>query len=348
MLTKKQISEVREHLERAQNPLFLFDNDQDGLCSFLLLQRWLGRGKGYPVKTMPLNSDYIRRINELNADYVFILDVPNVKEDFFEEIGKINIPVVWIDHHENDFEKIPKFVNYYNPLRNKKKSNECVTALCYQISQRKEDLWLAVVGEISDMDLLEEYFEFKKEYQDLIGKSDDVKDIFYKTEVGRIARLLGYGLKDKTTNVIKMLKFLMKVKSPYEVLEENSFNREMHQKFGIIDKKLMKFVNKAKDLEAGENFLFFEYGGDTSMSGEISNYLRYIFPKKIIFVAYVKDTIVNISGRGENVRGILTEVLENFENATGGGHEMAVGARIQKKDLEKFKKLLVEEAEKNL
>lgn len=32
MLTEKQISEIREHLEKAQNPLFFFDND-DGLCS---------------------------------------------------------------------------------------------------------------------------------------------------------------------------------------------------------------------------------------------------------------------------------------------------------------------------
>jgi single-stranded DNA-specific DHH superfamily exonuclease len=39
MLNDKQIDEIREHLEKAQNPLFFFDNDDDGLCSFLLLQR---------------------------------------------------------------------------------------------------------------------------------------------------------------------------------------------------------------------------------------------------------------------------------------------------------------------
>ena len=36
MLTKKQKTEIKEHLEKSQNPLFFFDNDNDGLMSFLL------------------------------------------------------------------------------------------------------------------------------------------------------------------------------------------------------------------------------------------------------------------------------------------------------------------------
>ena len=31
MLTEKQLKEIREHLEKAQNPVFFFDNDADGL-----------------------------------------------------------------------------------------------------------------------------------------------------------------------------------------------------------------------------------------------------------------------------------------------------------------------------
>jgi single-stranded DNA-specific DHH superfamily exonuclease len=35
MLTEAQLDSIRGHLERAQNPIFFFDNDADGLCSFL-------------------------------------------------------------------------------------------------------------------------------------------------------------------------------------------------------------------------------------------------------------------------------------------------------------------------
>ena len=71
MLTQKQIKEIKEHLEKAQNPVFFFDNDSDGLCSFLLLSRWMNRGKGVAVKSFPdLNEGYFRKVDELNADYI--------------------------------------------------------------------------------------------------------------------------------------------------------------------------------------------------------------------------------------------------------------------------------------
>ena len=53
MLTENQIEEIKEHLDKAQNPLFFFDNDGDGLCSFLLLQRFIKKGKGVAIKSFP-------------------------------------------------------------------------------------------------------------------------------------------------------------------------------------------------------------------------------------------------------------------------------------------------------
>ena len=86
MLTEKQVAEIKSHLEKAQNPLFFFDNDQDGLCSFLLLQKFIERGKGVSIKSFPdLTEEYFRKVHELNADYIFILDKPIVSEKFWEK-----------------------------------------------------------------------------------------------------------------------------------------------------------------------------------------------------------------------------------------------------------------------
>lgn len=346
MLTSKQISKIQEHLASAQNPLFFFDNDPDGLCSFLLLQRYLGRGKGFPIKSAPLDKNYFRKINELNPDYIFILDVPTVSEEFFEEIKKINLPVVWIDHHHIKKGNIPNFVDYYNPLIGKDFPSS-TTYLCYEVTKKKEDLWLVIVGSISDNFVPEVYDEFKKNYLDLSLDSKNAFEVLYNSRIGVVAHLLNCGLKDKTTNVVKMIKFLMKVKNPYEVLEKTSENREMHDKYQIINKKLKNFLEQAeKQTRSSDKLIFFEYGGDTSMSAEISNSLKYLFPGKIIFVAYSSESnsFVNISGRGENVKKILDKVLQhgNFENARGGGHENAVGAKIMKRDIEKFKELIKE------
>lgn len=341
MLTEKEIKEIKGHLENAQNPIFLFDNDQDGLCSFLLLQRYIERGKGVPIKSFPeLDVDYFRKIKELNADYVFILDKPVVSEKFWKEIEQINIPVVWIDHHEKQ-EKVPEFVNYYNPIYSDK-TNEPVSVLCYQVSKKKEDIWIATIGAISDKFMPEYYKDFEKKYPDLSCKGKDAFDIYYGSQIGKIGKLFSAGLKDKTTNVIAMLRFLMKAKTPYEVLEESTGNYQMHKRFKEINEKYQRLLEKAiEENDPSNKVLFFQYGGDMSISGELSNELSHKFPNKFIIVMYIKGAKANISGRGKNIRKKVLKAIESLEGATGGGHENAVGAQVKIEDIEGFRKKFI-------
>jgi len=343
MLSSTQISEIREHLEKAQNPLFLFDNDQDGLCSFLLLQRMIGRGKGVPIRSFPqLDKDYFRKISEFNSDYVFILDKPIVSKQFFEEVEKINVPVVWIDHHDIPGNEVPEFVNYYNPIFSKEKSNEPVTHICYKVSGKKEDLWLAVVGCISDKFLPEFYPDFKKQFPELCVDMKDSTNAFrilYDSQIGKISRMIGFGLKDRTTNVINMLRFLMKAKSPYDVLEESKNSQSIRERFDYLFPKYQKLLEKAISVsDEKSKILFFQYGGDLSLSSDLSNELSYLFPKKVVVVIYVVGAKANVSIRGKNIREKFLKSLEGLNNPTGGGHEDAVGANIRVEDLELFRK----------
>ncbi len=352
MLTKKQIKEIKEHLEKAQNPLFFFDNDPDGLCAFLLLQRYIGRGKGVPIRSFPeLTIDYFRKVEELNADYVFILDKPVVSKEFLEAIKQVNIPVVWIDHHDIDKKEIPSFVHYYNPIFNRGKTNEPVTYLCYKIAEKKEDLWMAVAGCVSDHFIPDFYSEFLKRYLDLGFKTDKPFGILYNSQIGKISRIFSFALKDRTTNVIHMLKYLMQVKSPYEVLDVNPKNKIMHERFNEIDKTYQKLIRKAKasvtehrsvypKLRNAGAILFFQYSGEMSISADLANQLGYLFPEKMVVVMRVLDVTTSISIRGEKIRGKVLKAIEGLDGATGGGHENAVGAKIKTEDLEEFKENL--------
>jgi single-stranded DNA-specific DHH superfamily exonuclease len=343
MLSNKQIEEIREHLNNAQNPVFFFDNDQDGLCSFLLLQKYIGRGKGFPIKTSPaLTKDYLRKVEEFNSDYIFILDKPEVEEEFVNEVEKKNIPIVWIDHHDTPKEKIYKYTNYYNPLLGKEKTNEPVTYLCQKIANRREDLWLAIVGCIADNTVPDFYKEFMKDFPDLCKDYKNAFDILYGTDIGKIARIMGFGLKVTISNVISMIKFLISAKGPYDFLQENTKNKAIHKRFEEIDKKYQKILTKAKKEGLSGNLIFFKYEGDTSMSSDIANGLKYLFPNKFIIVAYTKGAKINVSGRGKNVREVVLKAISGFENATGGGHENAVGAQIRKEDIEKFEEKIRE------
>jgi single-stranded DNA-specific DHH superfamily exonuclease len=337
MLTNNQLSELKNLLEKAQNPLFLFDNDADGLCSFLLLRRFIDRGIGVAIKSFPeLDKSYVKRVEEFNPDYVFVVDKPVISKEFAEEIKKMNIPLVWLDHHDvtSDIE-FNENVHYFNSMKSEKPSSEPTTYWAWKVTGRKEDLWLAMIGCISDSFLPDFKEEFEKLYPEFW--KEGIKSAFqgvYETELGRISRILGFGLKDRTSNVVKMIKLLFKVKSPQELLENSE--KTLVARFEKINKKYQSILEKAKKF-AKNKFLYFQYGGDLSMSADISNELSYLYPDKIIVVAYIRGVQANISLRGKNVREITLKAIENLEGATGGGHKEATGAKMSLEQLPIFK-----------
>lgn len=340
MISEKQMQEIREHLKKAENPVFFFDNDTDGLCSFLLLQRAYGKGKGFPVRGSPeLDKKFFSKVNEFNADYIFALDLPRVSMDFFEKAKERGVEIVWIDHHilDSDIE-VPEFVNYYNSYEKEQKSGEPVTYICYKITGRKQDLWLAITGCIGDKCFPEFYYEFKEQYPELAIDSDDAFDVVYGSEIGKLSKMLNAALKDKTTNVVKMMKLLYKAKSPYDVLNYNSVNSSIHKRFLEVESKYQKILNKFKrNVDLSKEVLYFEYRGDLSITGELANELSYRYPNKKIIVVYCSEDKINVSARGENIKDFILKVMEGLEGSTGGGHKDAVGAKILPEHLDEFR-----------
>ena len=204
---------------------------------------------------------------------------------------------------------------------------------------RKEDLWIAVAGCVADHYLPDYIGEFEERYPEFWGK--EIKkpfDAYYKTEIGKIAISFNFGLKDSTSHVVEMQNFLIGCKGADCVFEEKKENKHFREKYNEVRKKYCELLERAKMNAKGKS-LFFEYGGELSISSDLANELIYLYPKKYIAIAYKKGSLTNISMRGNNVRKILENILKNLENATGGGHKDAVGARIRSEDLEKFKEL---------
>ncbi len=352
MITQKQIGEIREHLEAAQNPLFLYDNDVDGLCSFILLRRAFGRGRGVAIRSGPeIDKKYAKKAEEFKADYIFVLDRPFLGKEFLEEIKESHIPVIWIDHHDVEVSYDYKNIHAYNSIgkNDKSKVNEPVTYLSYLIGGRKEDIWIALVGCIADHYMPNFADEFAGKFPDFWGK--DVKenepfDVYYKTQIGLVARALGFGLKDSITHVIYMQNFLLKCVSPHDVLSEIESSSTFAKKYKEIKKKYSSLIDRAKSFKSDSSVLFFKYWGDLSISAELSNELSYLYPNKIIIVAYDKGNISNVSIRGENVRLVLQKIISRFDGASGGGHAKAVGARVRTGDLERFKNEFEKEIDK--
>jgi len=337
MLSLKELKEIREHLETSLNPLFFFDSDIDGLASYLLLRRFCGKGNGVAIKSFPeLDESYTRKIEEFNPDKIFILDKPLVSEGFIEYCNQKGIDIIWIDHH-GPAEKT-KNVYYYNPLNGKVPSSEPTSYLCFKAV--RQDDWIALLGCLYDWHLPDFAEEFQKKYPGLLDDISTATKAKYETQMGKLTLILTFAMKDTTTNVLKMMKVLLDTKTPYDLFSGDKKYDAIMNRYQQINRKYTKLLNKALAQEEEPEFLFFQYAGDMGMSRELSNYLIYKNPTKVVIVARVvgEKVKLSITSPKKNIKPVLAKVLEQV-GGTGGGHPRACGAAINYEDLEEFKKL---------
>ena len=344
MLTNEQLKEIREHLENAKNPVFFYDNDPDGMCSFVLLQRFLGRGKGVIIKSMPgLDKSYFKKVEEFKADYVFVLDKPVINQDFIDLVDGANIPLVVIDHHNVPK---PKTKYYYNTFYESGKT-EPVSYLCYKITGRKEDEWIVLIGCITDSYVPDFLARFKEERPELIDFNYKTAfDILYNTKFGKIAMIVSFGIKDSTTNVVAMSRFLIQANDANDILEENVKTKIFLKRYEEINKKYQVILKKSEE-HITKEMVFFTYSGDLSINQYVSNELFYRHPDKVIVTIYTKGNIANLSLRWRgDIRTATVNAIKDIEVASGGGHEHATGARMPADKLQEFKEKLLKEIDK--
>ena len=328
MLTEKQYQQIKEELDNCQNPLFFFDDDPDGLCAFILLYRYKKEGHGFVVKTHPkLDARFAPKVEQYDADKVFVLDVALLDQDF---IDQCKAPIIWIDHHGPNERNN---VKYFNPRLIKKDANIPTTYMCYRVTQ--QDLWIAMLGCIADYYMPDFIDEFKKKYPDLLNDKKTIGDLYFNSKIGILIKIFSFSLKGKTSEVMKSIKVLTRIESPYEILnQETAKGKFIFKRYEKTNKLYESLLDSALGQSNKEKLLVFTYADDKmSFTGDLANELLYKFPDKIILVGRKKDDDVRMSLRSKNtlIPPILEKSLAGLEGY-GGGHEYACGANVKERD----------------
>jgi single-stranded DNA-specific DHH superfamily exonuclease len=341
MINEEKLSELKELLEHSQNPLIFYDNDSDGFCSYLIIRRVLGRGKGVQIKSYPeLTSQYLHKVNELNPDSIIVLDKADISEEFINGIEERNIPIIWVDHHNsNTNKKLIEKTNYFNSFP----ESEPTTYIIQKTFNRDEDLWLAMIGCISDVYTPSFGNKFEKKYPELYNSNLSAFNALHSTEIGKFSLMINFGLMNSVSNVIKMSKYLEKANSPYDILEENFYTKEFHARYKELKAELDKLCKKALETkQKNRKILYFSYAGQTSMSALLANQLYFEYPEKLIIVAYKKPDKINLSIRGIQALEFTEKLVKEISNSVGGGHPEATGAMIPSLELDNFEKFIEE------
>ncbi len=344
MLPLKKLKELKKELDDCRNPMFIFDKDTDGVCSYLLFYKYKGEGYGIPRLTKKLDSQILKKVDELKPDKIFLLDTATnfITEEFLEGI---NVPIIQVDHHLDDHPM--KGIKIFNPRLFDKKDGSPTSTICYQVV--KQNLWISAVGSIFDWCLGKEVKEFAKKNPDIIDpKIKKVEKARFDTKLGELCVIINFLLKGKTNEVKKNVRDLQDIKDPKELLEQNTaLGKELHNRYMKMYKQYKALYEEAESKMTKDKFFFFKYNlaGDEGFSADLSTELHARHPDKVVFVCKEKDGDMRCSIRASfNIRDKLMKALEGIQG-TGGGHEVAVGATIKNEDfdlfLERFKELVL-------
>ncbi|MBI4153750.1 DHH family phosphoesterase [Candidatus Woesearchaeota archaeon] len=340
MVPEQMLEEFRQALLKAENPLFMFDNDIDGLSSYLLLKRFCKKGRPFIVKSSPqVNESFVGKISNYHADMIFILDKPIVEQEF---IDNVSAKVYWIDHHPLQSEI--SGVKYLNPRKFNPEDYSPTSFWCYQIA--KQDLWLAMCGIVGDWHIPNFFPEFKKQYPELVKRCKKPGDLLFKSPLGELIKMLGFLLKGKENDVRRNLYLLEKVNDPYEILkgttkEGNRLNRyyqKINQHYALLLQDAVSTVKRGKILA------YFYTEREHSFTGNLANELIYRYPKKVIIVGRKKNDRLIISLRSSSIKlgKIIGKIIHEFDGY-GGGHDYACACNIPAEDIGRFLERIREE-----
>jgi single-stranded DNA-specific DHH superfamily exonuclease len=359
----KKLSDVKEKLMYYKSPLILYDDDPDGVSSFILMFRYLKDAYYTLVKSSPnVSSVYLSKVVEYNPDVIIILDKPLLDESFIEEA---NLPIFWFDHHIKQKIRHPKLIEI-NP-RDYGITNRPTAHIIYDFiygdSNNKDsiktnqdpfdkdmnNLYIATLGCIGDWTLPDFFDKFNAAFPNLASGKVKVEDVLFNSDLGKIIKKVSFALKLPTKKYKKAIKYLLKVNDPYDLLNNyTEESQEFNKKIEYIEEEYNKLLYEAKKSANDSEIIVFIYDAiKNSFTKEISNEMLYLYPNKTIIIGRKKDNEVKMSIRSpKTIPPILEKVLINT-NGHGGGHEHACGAVVPEENFDFFIQTFIKEIKNN-
>ena len=337
MLTKQEIQLLHKTITTSARPLVFFDDDADGLASYLLIQDTNAEAHGIRAARGPqLTHHFIGFVRRTHPDTVLIIDKPLVDEEFFRQV---TTPTLWLDHHDPQAYQQHKqhaHIQYLNPASNDSEDHRPTS---YWIQQALQGpIWIAAAGVTADWDssLLD---AFRKEYPKLAPKTNDIQEALYDSKLGDIIRILNFCMKGSTQEIDECIQALTHIKTPQELLNATSTHAKHVQKHvKPILKEYHKQLEQASQGESKQGVYTYVFEDiQTSLVTNVANELNTKIEEDILIIGRDDGTRINFSMRSTHtpLNKMLEEALAHVEGY-GGGHENACGGSIRKDHWQEF------------
>ena len=342
------------NLNEKDRIALLHHSDPDGFCSALIVMKAVEQLVG----KLPEHISHYEYSNQDQAK--ILLDAAKKKK-----LNKLIIVDIGIDGDKNHKRLFGSFENVlvidhhkiYNDLNSEKivflkakwfleidSAQYACSKFCFDLFNKVLDLssldWVACVGLIGDM-CFNQWKEFVKETMKKRNiKLDDLNalvDLIAATEV----------MDEKKMN--KLLLAFHKTKQPKQLLK-SIFRKHLEALRKERDRLVGGFEGKADYFPELELFVYEIKTDKEGIKSYVVNEISQMHPgKTVILIQDAGNSDLRISARRQDYKLKMNELLEQsikgLKNACGGGHAPAAAARIEKKDLKKFKTKLMKVVE---
>ena len=339
----KTVIKFLKEIEEGDNVIVICHNDADGICSAVLLNKYLKSkdiDTDFIVQPMPVDENLVGRLKSYFPKNIIIVDIAIDQQlSLIKNLNKMaNVAV--IDHHqiENDLNKIG--VVHYNPRFEDKNvyqsASYCTYKICSKLMDMKKWLWVTGVGMVADYAL--------GDSKDLVKKLSQKygTEELYETILGTLTDIITYTKATRKVYLTKIIDIIDEMEKPEDIYEIKE-GKKMVEAYEIVKQEITNIINEAKR-DNKPDYLLHEMESDYNLRSPISTKLSEIFEGKFIGIYQKIGSKYKLSARNQsddaNVAKILKKATRGLK-ASAGGHKNAAGATIDEKNWQEFKSKLI-------
>lgn len=342
----KRAVEFLKNITDKDEIIIIFNNDGDGICSCVLLERYLhgktGKRSYGIAQPMPPDKNLIRRVQSTVPSKIILTDMAIDQQPALVKKLAGMCEVLIIDHHQVNQNMNSRRVVHYNPRIESRKiyqsSSYGAYKICSQIMDTKESLWVAAVGMVSDYNL-----DFSQDIVTDIRKRFGIEGKLYDSWIGRIADMIEAGRATKAFSCEQMMEIIFAAKNHEDILN----NQKFIEAYRELQNEIVAVLEDAKtSSEIAGKVMLYNIKSKYNLSSAISTRMSEIYRNRLIVIYQKAGSRIKVSARnqkGMNVGKILENAVKGF--GSGGGHEAAAGATMDIKDWERFKENVVKLAD---
>ncbi len=342
---EKFISFVNNLDSNKRVAILAHGNCSDGMASAVLMIEILK--KLHPSMPVPISiflsysidmfgESLRKKLISENISSVFVLDIgmnpQNISQ--FNDFSH-SFSVFYIDHHPSD--ALPNFAKVI-----KTESADCATLTIYRLAKDIFDefswIWLVCAAAVSEFSYKKETnLNFIQKYYPEFNRND-----LESSELFKLSNALGSLIMYYKEKPLKAL----------EIIQKKDFKKmaEINKEISLDIEKGLSGFDKAESYDNGELF-FYNVNSKFDISSSISTILsmKYLGKTIIIFSKSWSDSKkIKISARNNlepppySMKDLIESGIVGLSESTGGGHVPAAGGVILERDMDIFKRRVLE------